>query len=88
MYKSKWKLFFKVQKYLKVKKGAQIKIWNKAQIITENFIKKSIFIYTGKIFKKLFITREHFGYKLGEFIKTRSHSLKKKFQKKKNGSKS
>ena len=49
-----------------------IKIWDRASAIPYKFLNKSILIYTGKDFKKIFINRQKIGYKFGEFCFTRT----------------
>lgn len=72
MSRSNWKNLNIVQKktYNNLK---TVKIWNRSDVITSAFIGKTVFIYNGKIFKKINITREKIGYKYGEFSCTRTH---------------
>lgn len=59
-------------------------------IISFFFIGKTIFVYNGKNYKKFIVTREHVGFKFGEFIFTKNsskHLKKKKVTLKKNGTK-
>lgn len=53
------------------------KIWERQSVIGSNLIGSNVFIYNGKDFKKLQITREKVGYKFGEFSFTRKKSQKK-----------
>jgi len=39
-------------------------------------IGKNVFIYNGKVFKKVSITREKVGYKFGDFCSTRVYVSK------------
>lgn len=65
---------------LRKKKSIQpIKIWKKGEAIAQFLIDKSVFVYNGKMFKKINITRNRVGYKFGEFVNTRKFS--KKFKK-------
>ena len=73
MARAKWKLNF-VNKNL-TKKNLK-KVWNRNSVIGSNLINKAISIYNGKEFKNLLITREHIGYKFGEFIITRRFTNK------------
>jgi len=59
------------------------KIWSRRSVIPSFLIGKMVFIYNGKIFKKIFINREKVGYKFGEFCTTRLLISKKKTIKKK-----
>ena len=52
------------------------KIYSRRSTITSNFIGKSVLVYNGKLFKKIFITREKVGFKFGEFCFTRQYQIK------------
>jgi ribosomal protein S19 len=53
-------------------------IWDKGLIITSALIKeRTLFVYTGAIFKRLFLNKSHIGHRLGEFILTRKYNIKK-----------
>jgi ribosomal protein S19 len=67
------------KKFLKYK---SIKFWSKRSTITNNIIGKKIFIYNGKIFKPITITREMVGFKYGAFILTRKSRSSVKYKKK------
>lgn len=82
MSRSKWKTFFQNNKlFLKIyfTPKANLKIWSRSSTISSAFLNKTIFIHTGNSFKKVLITRNHLGYKFGEFAVTRS--IKKKLKK-------
>ena len=53
-----------------------IKVWSRSSCVPYNMIDKSVLIYTGKDFKKIFVTREKVGYKFGEFCFTRNPKKK------------
>lgn len=57
-------------------KKAILKIWSRRSVISRCFVGRTVLIYTGKVFKRIFITRDKVGYKFGEFCYTRV--LKKK----------
>jgi len=82
MGRSKWKIkniFFSFNGFF-IKKI--INNSNKKNLIIESYLNKTINIYNGKNFKKLNLTNEKLGYKLGEFCFTRAISKsKKKFKK-------
>lgn len=84
MSRSVWKGPFQEKKILKltIKPRKRLQIWSRASIISSTFIKKLVFIHTGNNFRKLFITRNHVGYKFGEFTNTRA--FQKKAEKRKN----
>lgn len=76
MSRSKWKGKF-VQRSI-LKKVNNFNIWSRNSTITANFIGKTVQVYTGKEFKKIFITRSKIGYKFGHFIFTRKYTQKYK----------
>lgn len=82
MSRSKWKSKF-IAKFL-LKKNYRLnqknKIWARNSIIPFFLLNKTVIVHNGKLFKKLFVTREKIGYKFGEFIftKTRPKIFKKK----------
>jgi ribosomal protein S19 len=63
-------------------KYKSIKFWSKRSTITNNIIGKKIFIYNGKIFRPITITREMVGFKYGAFILTRKSRSSVKYKKK------
>jgi len=73
MARSKWKLKYLAPCLLKnqYKKQLKNKIWNRSSVVPSFLENKNVFIYTGKLFKKVFITREKIGYKFGEFALTK-----------------
>jgi ribosomal protein S19 len=52
-------------------KKITIKIWSRSSVIPFCLVGSYVLIYNGKIFKKLFIKREHVGFKFGQFSFTR-----------------
>ena len=84
MARSKWKGTFSSKSLLKnlffpEDKEAflgdkEIKIWSRKDIILENYIGKVLTVYNGKIFKRIFVSREKIGFKLGNFSHTRIHN--------------
>ena len=63
-------------------KKNQIQIWSRGDKISSSFIDNNIFIHNGKEFKRLFVRREHVGFKFGEFSSTKKHTKKIKKKKK------
>jgi ribosomal protein S19 len=59
-------------------KKNNLKVWARREIISSSFIEKTVFIHNGKEFKKIFIKREHVGFKFGEFCLTKKHKIKLK----------
>lgn len=84
MSRSVWKGPFQEKNNFKLctKYKKKLQIWSRASVISFAFIKRVAFIHTGRNFKKLFITRDHIGYKFGEFTATRA--FQKKAEKRKN----
>lgn len=74
MSRSNWKKLNIIEKKL-VNKSNSLKIWGRNEVITSLLIGKTVFIYNGKIFKKIIITREKVGYKYGEFSGTRNYKI-------------
>lgn len=71
MSRSKWKF------PLSVKKQKKLNFWSRSSVVSQNLLNKNVNIYNGKVFAKIKITREHYGYKLGEFAFTRRFTPKK-----------
>ena len=84
MSRSKWKGNFVKKFILKdsfiLKK--KTKIWSRNSSIPFFLINKFVFVYNGKFFKKLYISREKIGFKFGEFVFTKK--IPKVSKKKKN----
>lgn len=64
--------FLSTQLYFKLKKDTS-EIYTKARntTITEDFVSRTIHVYTGKRYIPLFISPKMIGYKLGEFCFTK-----------------
>jgi small subunit ribosomal protein S19 len=78
MSRSKWKGPFMGLSLLKKISVNNTLIWSRASVISSAFIGKTVFVYNGKEFKRVLITREKVGYKFGEFSFTKKHVLKLK----------
>jgi ribosomal protein S19 len=74
MSRSKWKISFFEQSLLK---SNTKKVRARSSVIPSCLINKSIFIYTGLDFKKIYVSREKVGFKAGEFALTRGRKSKK-----------
>lgn len=83
MSRSIWKGIF-IDKFLlkKTFKKKSLRIWSRRSVIPSFLIGYTVLVHTGKIFKKLIITREKVGFKFGAFIKTRIKISTKSFKKK------
>jgi len=53
------------------------KVWSRNSIIPKILTGKNVYVYNGKIFKKLTVLVEHIGFKFGDFCFTRKNSKKK-----------
>jgi ribosomal protein S19 len=73
MSRSKWKGNFLAKCLLKNSEKKNLKITSRQSVIPSFFIGKTVLVYSGKIFKKIFITREKVGFKFGDFCKTRNN---------------
>jgi len=60
----------------------KIKIWCRNSVIPSKFVNKVVWVYNGKTFRKLVVTKEKLGFKFGEFSFTRVKNQKKKTKKK------
>lgn len=84
MSRSSWKGPYLDKRFFKTKKLH--KVWSRQSVIPSSLRGKKIFVYNGKAFKRIFITKNKIGFKFGEFCKTRLFN-KKKVKKKIHGSK-
>jgi ribosomal protein S19 len=62
----------------KLGKRNSITCFNRKSLIPLCLLNKKIFIYNGKKFPVVTITKNHIGFKLGEFSFTRRTNIKKK----------
>ncbi|AFP84199.1 ribosomal protein S19 [Candidatus Carsonella ruddii HT isolate Thao2000] len=74
IHKSVYKNFFK----------KNFKTWSRNSTIIPDMIDKSISVYNGKKFIKIYINEDMIGHKLGEFSITRNFKTHTKKNKKKN----
>jgi small subunit ribosomal protein S19 len=61
--------------------GKPIKTWSRSCTVVPEFISKTFLVHNGKEFRKVFVTENMVGHKLGEFSPTRmfrGHGGKKK----------
>jgi small subunit ribosomal protein S19 len=78
MSRSAWKGHFFKKNLLKKKIK---KVWCRNSSIPFHLNGQKVFVYNGKEFKKVYITREKIGYKFGEFSFTRKFTKKLKTKK-------
>jgi small subunit ribosomal protein S19 len=82
MSRSKWKGYYTPIKLNILKKKLPIKFWVKNLVISKKFLNKKVSVYNGRDFKYLYLTPEHVGFKLGQFIFTRKFTKNLKYVKK------
>lgn len=63
------KLLDKVRKM--GRKDAPIKTWSRSCTIIPEFVTRTFLVHNGKEFKKVYVTENMVGHKLGEFSPTR-----------------
>jgi small subunit ribosomal protein S19 len=51
--------------------GEPIKTWARSCTITPEFVSRTFLVHNGKDFRKVFVTENMVGHKLGEFAPTR-----------------
>jgi len=69
-----FRFFFFLQ--TSIKPNSIKKVWSRRSVISSYLLGKRVLIYNGKVFKHLIVTREHIGFKFGEFIFTKTFSSK------------
>ncbi|MFN0059403.1 MAG: 30S ribosomal protein S19 [Planctomycetota bacterium] len=75
------KLFKKVMRQKELGAADGIKTWARSCTIVPEFVNHTFMVHNGKEFKKVFVTENMVGHKLGEFSSTRvfrSHAGAKK----------
>lgn len=65
------RLYEKVQKAIDVGSHLPIKTWSRRCTIPPEFVGRTFEVHNGKVFKKVFVTEDMVGHKLGEFSPTR-----------------
>ena len=84
MSRSKWKgPFFDKTLYGKLNSSVRFSLWNKKTwhrnlSVPSSLSNKRIYVYDGKLFKRINIVDEKVGFKFGDFSHTRKHNLPKK----------
>jgi len=66
------KLFLKVQKQMDAGTKDPMKTWARACTIIPEFVGFTFMVHNGKLFRKVFVTEDMVGHKLGEFSLTRT----------------
>ena len=83
MKRSKWKGLFIKPKKLKDKTLKQTEMYRNSYILPK-LLEQTFLIHNGKSFKSVTVSKEMFGHKFGEFVRTREiFEYKKKKKKKK-----
>ena len=86
MSRSSWKPLYIKNNFLQSSKNLNLKIFDRGQIISKEFLNNTIKIYNGIKFFEVLVTEKMLGYKVGEFAPTRKiplHKKKKLIKKKK-----
>jgi small subunit ribosomal protein S19 len=78
MSRSLWKPLYNNKKNLSLEKNFILKIYNRHQKITSEFLNLTVRIYNGIKFFEIFITEKMLNHKFGEFSPTRKFPLHKK----------
>jgi small subunit ribosomal protein S19 len=66
------RLFEKVQKALGAGNREPMKTWSRRCTIPPEFVGLTFEVHNGKVFKKVFVTEDMVGHRLGEFSLTRT----------------
>jgi small subunit ribosomal protein S19 len=66
------RLFEKVQKAIQAGTRDPIKTWARRCTIPPEFVGFTFDVHNGKVFKKVFVTEDMVGHRLGEFSLTRT----------------
>lgn len=66
------KVYLKVQKQVETGTKEPIKTWARACTIIPEFVGFTFMVHNGKVFRKVFVTEDMVGHKLGEFSLTRT----------------
>lgn len=84
MSRSSWKGKYISRSILRLKsRSGPLKVWSRSSVIPFFLLNKMVHVYNGRLFRKIFITRNCIGYKFGEFAFTRNRlfrSSSKKLQ--------
>jgi small subunit ribosomal protein S19 len=86
MSRSSWKPLYIKNNFLQSSKNLNLKLFDRGQIISKEFLNNTIKIYNGIKFFEILVTEKMLGYKVGEFAPTRKiplHKKKKLIKKKK-----
>jgi ribosomal protein S19 len=71
MTRSKWKGPFLGGQVFKVSPLKKTEIWCRSSVVPSYLVGTTVFVHSGKEFKRVLITREKVGYKFGDFSLTR-----------------
>ncbi len=66
------KLIEKIEKAKKENSRKPIKTWSRASTITPDFVGLTLSVHNGKTFVNIYITENMVGYRIGEFVHTRT----------------
>lgn len=77
MSRSKWKGVYLNSRILHYRENKMLnlfRVWSRASVIPKFLVNKKVGIYTGKYFKRVWISIDKIGLKFGEFADTRIHT--------------
>jgi small subunit ribosomal protein S19 len=66
------KLMGKIEKAKRENSRKPIKTWSRASTITPDFVGLTLSVHNGKTFVNIYITENMVGYRIGEFVHTRT----------------
>lgn len=66
------KLVAKIEKAKRENSRKPIKTWSRSSMLTPDFVGLTLSVHNGKTFVNLYITENMVGYKVGEFVHTRT----------------
>lgn len=82
MRRSKWKSLYIKPEFLKKTNMNEDKVSRNSSVLPK-FLGLTLYVHSGKLFKKVLVTKEMIGHKFGEFSQTRAVFAFKKRKKKK-----
>ncbi|MCK4905164.1 30S ribosomal protein S19 [bacterium] len=66
------KLVAKIEKAKRENSRKPIKTWSRSSMLTPDFVGLTLSVHNGKTFVNLYVTENMVGYKVGEFVHTRT----------------
>ncbi|MBU0533294.1 MAG: 30S ribosomal protein S19 [Candidatus Omnitrophica bacterium] len=66
------KLVAKIEKAKRENSRKPIKTWSRSSMLTPDFVGLTLSVHNGRTFVNLYVTENMVGYKVGEFVHTRT----------------